>query len=98
MCQARILRLARDSVGAGVAGDEVISFDFDLLAGLLLRASSLAMPAPTGLCEAWILRLTRNPVGAGVAGDEAISFDFDLLAGLLLRASSLAMPAPTGFV
>jgi|GEM_PF-6735574 len=51
------MRLAQNPVGVGVADDEAISFDINLVVGLFLRASSLAMPAPAGSC-----------VGAGSCG------------------------------
>jgi len=70
-------------VGAGVAGDEAISFNINparvcaVLPGLIAgKASSHRF-----LCRAWMLRLARIPVGAGIAGDEAISFNINL-AGL----------------
>jgi len=94
LCRAWILRLARKLVGAGVAGDEAISFNINLLVGLFLWASSLARPAPTGCCVwpgscGWPGTLWERPGGDPIAGDEAISFNINLLVGLFLPASSL---------
>jgi len=82
LCQARILRLARNPVGAGLPAMRP-SASTSILRVCVVLPGLIAGNASSHrfLCRARILRLARHPVGAGIAGDEAIRFNINL-AGL----------------